>query len=304
METNNYQKNKELQDDELDLFELYKNVLAGKFYIFLITLIFAIGSVSYSLSLPDKYTATSLLSAVQKSGQTESGSKGGLNSILSLAGGSTGSGNRANLALAIIQSRDFFDHIISKENVLAKLVSSQSYDPETKQLVFNENIFNKDTNKWNISISEAYSEVYRKDLSASLNPKTGFIALSFSHISPEFAYQFIELIIQEVNFLARSKDIKEASDAMEYLEQDLGQYSQVGIQAAIGQLIESQLKTKMLANVRANYLLDPIDSPTLPDMKSTPYRTKIVLIGTLLGFAVSLIFVIALVYAFGYKIRK
>jgi LPS O-antigen subunit length determinant protein (WzzB/FepE family) len=81
-------------------------------------------------------------------------------------------------------------------------------------------------------------------------------------------------------------------------------YTQVGIQASIGQLIESQLKTKMLANVRENYLLDPIDSPMLPDMKSKPYRAKIVVIGTLIGFVISLLITIILSYGFGKRDRK
>ncbi len=81
-------------------------------------------------------------------------------------------------------------------------------------------------------------------------------------------------------------------------------YTQVGIQASIGQLIESQLKTKMLANVRENYLLDPIDSPMLPDMKSKPYRTKIVIIGTLIGFVLSLLITIIMSYGFGKRDRK
>ena len=112
------------------------------------------------------------------------------------------------------------------------------------------------------------------------------------------------LIIDEVNSLARQKDIQEAADAMVYLEKEMEDYTQVGIQASIGQLIESQLKTKMLANVRENYLLDPIDSPMLPDMKSKPYRTKIVIIGTLIGFVLSLLITIIMSYGFGKRDRK
>ena len=112
------------------------------------------------------------------------------------------------------------------------------------------------------------------------------------------------MIIDQVNFLARNKDIQEATDAMNYLESDIAEYSQIGIQAAIGQLIESQLKTKMLANVRKNYLLDPIDSPILPDMKSKPYRTKLVLMGTVIGFVISLLFTLVISYGFSGRFKK
>jgi uncharacterized protein involved in exopolysaccharide biosynthesis len=300
----NQNKENILEEDELDLIELYKNILAGKFYIFFITLAFGVGSIAYSLSMPNLYTASSLLNAVEKSGQTPANSKGSIGSILSLAGGASGAGNRANLAIAIIHSREFFEHLISIEGILPKLVSSNSYDKETGELMYNKNLFDKETDKWNLSITEAYSEVYRKDLVVNLNTKTGFIYLSYDHISPEFAYEFISLIIDEVNSLARQKDIQEAADAMVYLEKEMEDYTQVGIQASIGQLIESQLKTKMLANVRENYLLDPIDSPMLPDMKSKPYRAKIVIIGTLIGFVLSLLITIIMSYGFGKRDRK
>jgi uncharacterized protein involved in exopolysaccharide biosynthesis len=292
------------EHDELDLVQLYKNILSGKIYILVITLSFAIGSILYSLSLSNLYTASSLLNAVEKSGQSGSSSKSGLGSILSLAGGSTGVSSRSNLAIAIINSREFFEHLITIEGVLPKLVASSDYNPLTGELRYAQDLYDVDSKTWNLSITEAYSEIYRKELRVTQNSKTGFISISFDHISPVFAHAFISLVIDEVNDLARKKDIAEATDAIAYLQSDTVQYSQVDIQASIAQLIESQLKTKMMANVRTNYLLDPIDKPIIPDMKSKPYRAKIVVIGTIIGFIISLIVVIALAYGFKARPKK
>ena len=290
--------------DELDLEQLYKNILVNKFYIIFITFIFFLGSIAYSLSLPNLYTSSSLLNAVQKSGQSSSASKSGLGSILSLAGGSSGVGNRANLAIAIINSREFFEHLISIEGILPKLIAAESYDPQTGELIYDQNLYDEDLKKWKLSITEAYAIAYRDVLVANLNNKTGFITLSYDHISPDFAYEFVTLIIDQVNFLARNKDIREAADAMNYLQNDIAEYSQIDIQSSIAQLIESQLKTQMLANVRKNYLLDPIDKPLLPDMKSKPYRTKLVVMGTIFGFVISLLFTIIISYGFNGRYKK
>jgi uncharacterized protein involved in exopolysaccharide biosynthesis len=290
--------------DELDLEQLYKNILVNKFYIIFITFIFFLGSIAYSLSLPNLYTSSSLLNAVQKSGQSSSASKSGLGSILSLAGGSSGVGNRANLAIAIINSREFFEHLISIEGILPKLIAAESYDPQTGELIYDQNLYDEDLKKWKLSITEAYAIAYRDVLVANLNNKTGFITLSYDHISPDFAYEFVTLIIDQVNFLARNKDIREAADAMNYLQNDIAEYSQIDIQSSIAQLIESQLKTQMLANVRKNYLLDPIDKPLRPDMKSKPYRTKLVVMGTIFGFVISLLFTIIISYGFNGRYKK
>ena len=101
---------------------------------------------------------------MQKSGQSESASKGGLGSIISLAGGSSGVGNRANLAVAIINSREFFEHLITIDGVLPKLIASESYDPKTGELIYDQNLYDDDLQKWKISITEAYAIGYKNDI--------------------------------------------------------------------------------------------------------------------------------------------
>ncbi|MDB4850439.1 Wzz/FepE/Etk N-terminal domain-containing protein [Gammaproteobacteria bacterium] len=284
-------------EDEIDLIRLFNGIWIGRFKILLATLLISVCSIIYALSLPNLYTTSSLLYAVQKSGQSESSSRGSIGNILSLAGGAAaGGGERAQLAYAIIKSREFFYHLTTIDDTLSKLVTANNYDPVTRVFDYDKNLFDAEGNEWKLSLTEAYDEFYRKSLKVSLNQKTGFITLSFDHISPEFSFEFIQLVINELNSLARGKDIKEATDAIEFLKEDLENYSQIGIQAAVGQLIESQLKTKMLANVRMNYLLEPIDRPILPDMKAKPYRAKIVAIYTLAGFVISLMLVVVINY--------
>ena len=284
-------------EDEINLVRLFNAIWIGKFKILFSTLVISACSIIYSLSLPNLYTTSSLLYAVEKSGQSVSSSRGNLGNILSLAGGAAaGGGDRAQLAFAIIESREFFYHLTTIDDTLSKLVTANNYDPVTGVFDYDKNLFDVETNEWKLSLTEAYVEFYRENLKVSFNAKTGFIRLSFDHISPEFSYEFIQLIINELNFLARGKDIQEATDAIEFLKNDLENYSQIGIQAAVGQLIESQLKTKMLANVRMNYLLEPIDSPILPDMKSKPYRAQIVALSTLAGFVISLMLVVVINY--------
>jgi LPS O-antigen subunit length determinant protein (WzzB/FepE family) len=67
---------------------------------------------------------------------------------------------------------------------------------------------------------------------------------------------------------------------------------QSDVQLAVTQLIETQLKKQMMANVKRNYILQPIDSPFIPELRSSPQRTKIVISWTLLGLILSIMFVI------------
>ena len=62
-------------DDEIDLRELFGVLWSGKIKIIVITVIFAVGSVFYALSIPNQYKATALLAPAQSDG-------GGLSSAL------------------------------------------------------------------------------------------------------------------------------------------------------------------------------------------------------------------------------
>ena len=52
-------------------------------------------------------------------------------------------------------------------------------------------------------------------------------------------------------------------------------------------VIRQQLKIKMLASVREDYLVTVIDEPFVPEIKSSPSRFLITIIGAFLGFFIS-----------------
>jgi len=55
-------------DDEIDLRELFLALWKGKWIIIAITFVFALGSVLYTLSLPNIYKADALLAPAESSG--------------------------------------------------------------------------------------------------------------------------------------------------------------------------------------------------------------------------------------------
>ena len=129
--------------------------------------------------------------------------------------------------------------------------------------------------------------------------KSGFITISVTHESPEFAYTFLSLIINELNTLSRKKDLIESEDSLGYLYSELAKTKQIEIKDSINKLILSELRRQMFAEVRTNYLINPLDKPFLPELKSSPNRAKICISGTILGFFIGIL--IALVRYFGFK---
>ena len=112
------------------------------------------------------------------------------------------------------------------------------------------------------------------------------------HGSPVFARDFLKLVIREINEISRQRDLNQSSEALNYLYNQLDSVLQSDVQVAISQLIESQLKKQMLANVSTSYALRIIDSPYEAELRESPKRKNILIIGTLIGLLMSIFYVL------------
>jgi LPS O-antigen subunit length determinant protein (WzzB/FepE family) len=54
----------------------------------------------------------------------------------------------------------------------------------------------------------------------------------------------------------------------------------------------------MLANVREHYLLQPLDTAYVPEIKTSPQRRNISILSALAGFILSIIFFLTVHYGF------
>ena len=135
------QENIIVTNDEVTLVELFTVLWKKKILITGISLIFAVSSVYYSLSLPNIYLSDVVLKVAGSSGSTVS-TNSQFGSIAALAGVNLGSGGgtdeKADLAKHTIRSRDFVKHISSFDGVLPALMALKGYDPASKSINFDD----------------------------------------------------------------------------------------------------------------------------------------------------------------------
>ena len=101
-------KNTDYEDD-IDLSEIFTILWDGRFVIMLITTIFAISSVLYSLSLPNIYSSTSVLAPTTQDDSLNS-KLSGYRSIAGIAGINIPKGQltQSEESIERIESYDFF----------------------------------------------------------------------------------------------------------------------------------------------------------------------------------------------------
>ena len=292
--------NNSYSDDEIDLKELFQVLWEGKKLIISITAIVTIIAVVYALMLTNYYRSESLM--VARSNTQNQSLLSQYSGVASMAGiNLPASGdNTAMEAIEIIQSRKFVKHLLTFENILPSIMASKSYDSRSKELLFDQEIYDSETKTWKGNFNngqkpsylEAHSEYMENLISISQSQKTGFISISVEHISPIFAKELIELIIREANALLRNRDIEESSQALQYLTSELSKTSLVEIKGSIHTLIESQLETQMLAQINEDYFLVEIEPPFISERKSRPNRLIILVFGTIIGGILSVFIVL------------
>ena len=299
-ENNQIQEDVAYFEDEIDLMELFNVIWKSKILIIIITAIFAIGSVIYSISLTNYYKSESLLIA---RGNAAAQNYNQYSGFAALAGVSlpTSGEDKISQAIELIQSRTFVRHLLTFDNILPSIMAPKSYSRVTKELAYDEDIYNSKTMKWNTSADgqsmkpsylQAHREYLKNIVSVSRDKMTGFIKIEVEHISPIFARDFLDLVITEANELLRKKDMEESRQGLDYLKIELSKTPLVEIQESINTLIEAQLEKQMMTQINKDYILIRIDPPFIPDKKSKPVRSFICIVGTIIGGFLSLCFVL------------
>ena len=110
-------------------------------------------------------------------------------------------------------------------------------------------------------------------------------------MSPEISQYLSTALIQHINNYSRDDEIKRSQKKLTTLRDNLVNDSSLEIRAFIGNVIENELKTIMLAE-SDDFLFRVVQKPHFPEVKDSPLRTLICLYFAAAGFFASLLFIL------------
>ena len=293
-------------DDEIDLRELWQTIWAGKWIIVATTTLFAIVAVIYALSLPNIYKSTATL--IPTSGEEQSGAGslaarfGGLASMAGVSLGGSGI-DKTQIAIETLKSREFLSEFINKHNLKPDILAAKSWDATNNRIVYDNEVYNPETKTWEWQTKSPWKKESQpsdqesitallKVISFNFDDKSSLVIISASHLSPFVAQQWVQWMIQDINQHMRKQDIAEANKSIGYLTKKLEETSLAEMQKIFYELIEAQTKTKMLAEIRDQYVLKVIDMPTVPELKDGPRRASLCIFTTLIAGMLSILIVV------------
>jgi uncharacterized protein involved in exopolysaccharide biosynthesis len=256
---------------DFDFSRIWRVIRGAKYLVWTSTVVCAGIALAIAFAITPIFRAETVITTVRNGNLGgQSGSPlGGLANIASLAGVNLDSGSAADReAKAVIESRSIVQEFIAK-NDLINVLLPQSSKPPTMWLAV------KSFKEGVLSIRE--------------DKRTALLTIDVDWKDPAVAAKWANSFVALANERLRGRAIDEATRNIAFLNAQIPQTSVVEVQRAIYNLIESETKTLMLANVKTEFAFTVIDPAVPPERKYSPKRSLYGLFGLFLGFTIGVL---------------
>lgn len=281
--------------DEINITNLIIALWRSKLLIGVVVFISICTAIIYVKTIPDLYKSETLLMP------STTGSISSSNSLLSQVSGLTGFGglgagsgaDEVSVALAVLTSKTFIMNFIEQEGIGNILAAATGWNQEESTWIVESKLV-QDYNDGKISLLKLAEKFIGSNLNINEDRKTRIIKVSITTFSPLASKSWLEKLVSELNNEMKSRAISDAQKSIQFLEQQIAKTQVSDMKQIFYKLIEDQVKSVMLANVREEYILKTIDAPIVPEEKSGPARIKIAFLICAFGFFVGCLIVISL----------
>lgn len=254
--------------DDIDMLALMRTAWNYRIFIALVTLACGIIAVVFALIATPIYRSEIVITEVRDSGMGGGASiMGQLGGLASLAGVNLGANSPGREARAVLQSRNLVEEFIKRYELLPELYA-KTKKPPTMWL--------------------AVKEFREGVLGIREDTRKGTITVTVNWTNPIVAARWANDFVALVNEVLRTRAVDEAKRNIKYLNEQIALTNVVELQRVMYNLVESETKTLMLANVRADYAFAVVDPAVPPEIRVKPKRTVIVLFGLAIGFFVGI----------------
>ena len=294
--------NNNTDDYIVDITKILSTLWTYKTSLIALTALGGLASIVIALNLQIIFTSTSVVIPNEQEQSSSLTSRFG--GLASLAGIEPGSGQmtKDRIAIAKIGSLQFFKENLY-DQIIVDLAAAQSWDPVSKELIYDPDIFDKEKNI--LLEKPSFQEAYRSFSSSLIvveNKITGLTSISIEHFSPITAMEWATLVVNGVNNSMREEDKEEARLAIDFYQKELMNTSIKSVKDLFSELIEQEQQKFMLANVREEYVFKIIEPPVVPEKRTRPSRAKFCVIFTFISGMLSVIFI--LIFDYFRKNRK
>ena len=299
MQEINMQQPQYIEEDEIDLRELFSTIWKNKFTIAIIALLVTSFALLYALKKPNLYTTSTVLILKNNDKPNISGGAAAMAAMAGIdLGGGGGGIDIAGLFKNLLGDYAFHKSIIEKYQINQML----SLENIEKHFVFALNkreIYNFfkltadiEERKEEEIIFDTYEEL--KDiLSTSTDKESGSITLSAKFEDRFVAKELINIYLKEMSNYIKRLDLKEIDEQVRYYEQELANAKNLDLKTNINDLLSALVKKKVLSQSGEFYMVKQLTKPKVPYIKDKagPKRALIIIVAFITSIILGIFFI-------------
>jgi uncharacterized protein involved in exopolysaccharide biosynthesis len=259
----------------LDLKNVVAQIKRQRVLFSWIVAIACVASVAVALLTRPVYRAEAVVAPVAEDALSSatSGLGSQLGGLAALAGGLLGGGGHWKDAVAVLHSRHLIVALVTKEHLMPVLFPQRSWLPWARRPA------RPPTMGDAVLLFERHILQIREDL------KSGLVTVRVEWFDAQLAADWANELVALADAELRTNAVTDAQSSLDALQAEFRKSEDVELRSTIAHLIESQLRTKVVAGARAQYAYRVIDQavPADPDKRVRPMRTLMVILGTLAG---------------------
>lgn len=255
--------------DEIDLVSLWKVVWRYKYVVVVAAVFCGAAAVILALVATPIYRAEVVVTPVRENGMGDASSlMNQFGGLASLVGVNLPMGNASREGEAVLQSRRLVEEFVRRHVPLSQLFA----DPKNPSTLW-----------------FGVKRFREKVLSIKESERAGVTTVAMNWTDPATAARWANDFVALANELVRTRAIEESNRNIRYINEQLAQTDVVELRRVMYGIIETETKRLMLANGRIEYAFMVVDPAVPPEIRSSPKRTLMVVVGTGLGFFMGVI---------------
>jgi len=263
---------------EIVVADIFEMIRARKWIVVTTTILITLPVCVYAFLTPRVYEVEAMVFPVAAS--SASSAMGSIleqfGGIASIAGLSPPDDDKKKEALAILNSRALAEDFILEKDLIKEFFQ-EDWDSVSKT--------------WSVAgddiptIRDAYEKFDEEIMSIENDRETGMVRIavrwSDRHLAADWVNEFIKKADQEL--LVRAKN--EAERSIEFLYTELDKTQNAGLKQVVYGLIQNQIETIMMANVKEEYAFRMIDPAVVADEDGYvwPMEAVLILLAVLAG---------------------
>jgi len=285
-----------IEEDEIDLKELFATIWKYKIFIGVFVTIITILSIIWALYKPNEYKVYTLLAPQE---QAKGVNLGGLGALASMAGVNIGGGSGITPDVAF--SNLLSDYAFMKKFIIKNQIDKKYLDPNfDKNFIFamnNRDIYDffhsKSKEKKKIDF---YLNIYKpiqKMISISTDKKTGLITVSVEGPNREFNYYLLNRFLKDSTDYLINRNLADINSKIQKYQKELAKTNNLELKQELASLISNLIKQKVYINTSKYYKVKVVTDPYIPDIKdkTKPKRALIVIVAFITSFILGIFLV-------------